>query len=223
MSNKKLGHIMALILLFLFISVYVHADVKVSSEGTYSDTDLTLNIYADTTGTANGDAEPILSYGVKVTYDTADITSPVVTKNNTDWFFGALGGTIYPTPNAEPVVTENSGVGEVVFVGGKLDQDDPTAGVDTTGMPDTRVLLASIVFQRSSTNIPAITIDTGKGGTYTNFVTTDGDVLDGTARLEFLAASITPECKLAGDINRDGVVNYIDLTTLQANWLQSCN
>lgn len=224
MTNKKFKNIMGLIVSFLFISAYAHADVQVSSEGTYSGSELTLNIYADTTistensSTAVGDAEPILSYGIKVTYDTDDIISPVVTKNNTDWFFGTEGGTTYATPNADPFVTEAGGVGEIVFVGGKLDQAAPTAGVDTTTMPEGRVLLATIVFQRESENVPAITVDIGKGGTYANFVTTDGDVLDGTARLEFLAASITPECNLVGDLNGDGRVNLIDFGLFRENY-----
>ena len=57
------------------------ADVDVYAEGAYSETDFVLYIYADIT-------PDILSYGVKVSFDTSELTLTSAEKNEDVWFLG---------------------------------------------------------------------------------------------------------------------------------------
>lgn len=143
------------------------AAVSVYGQGTYTDQYLELKIFADITTTA------LLSYGIRITYDTSSFSSDInaisVVKNSSVWYFGRLSDP-YPTPNAEPDI---STPGAVVIVGGKCDIDTPAAGV-----MGSRVLLATITFTRLNSTLPAIGLYLGKGGNYANFVQTDGQVLD---------------------------------------------
>lgn len=211
---KKCGKCFFIVIaLILFISHSAFSDVRISTEGEYTDTQLIINIYADTTDTSSGAAEPLVSYGVKITYDPADINNPVVQKNNGEWYFGTAASPL-PTPNADPDI---SIPGEIIIVGGKIDIAAPTEGVSGS-----KVLLANVTFNRVQTaTAPSVSIDLGKGGNFSNFVTNSGAVLDGTLRLTFLPAAINSSCNLRGDINNDNVVNYIDLSILQSNWLKS--
>ena len=68
---------------------------------------------------------------------------------------------------------DTSTTGEIVFIGGKLDINDPTAGV--TG---DKILLGHISFQRNNSNIPAFSLTYGRDGAYKNFVTTGNLILD---------------------------------------------
>ncbi|MBU1195822.1 MAG: hypothetical protein KKD32_13385 [Proteobacteria bacterium] len=209
MAINKFRWFVGTVFLFLLVSAYAYADVNVIAEGTYTDTQLTVTIFVDTTDLTNGDADPIVSYGVKLIYSPADLTNPTVTENDTDWYFGSPEAPL-PTPNTAP---DTSTDGEVIIVGGKIDILEPTAGVSGP-----KVLLATVVFDRISESIPEVSLELGKAGTYANFVTNVGDVLDGTDRINFLSSAITQECILNGDLNGDNRVNMSDFYIMQANW-----
>ncbi len=114
--------------IFAMVSLFAgaaSATVNVYAEGAYTDSDLAVYLSVDV------EADPILSYGVKLTYDSSDHGSPVVEKNDVDWYFGEQG-TPFPTPNAEP---DTSTPGEVVIVGGKLDSATKQAsGIFVSGV-----------------------------------------------------------------------------------------
>ena len=106
------------------------ADVDVYIDGSYTDTDLDVHVFADI------NAGPILSFGVRVDYPPSLVLSSA-TKNETVWYFGdGMAEYSYMDP-------EEDGSG-VVIIGGKLDTSAPTAGV--TG---NRVLLGTIKFTHS--------------------------------------------------------------------------
>lgn len=189
------------------------SDVRVSTIGTYSDSQVSIDIFIDTTNSDYGDADSIVSYGIKLLYDPSEISTPVVQKNTADWYFGTTESPV-ATPYAEPDI---SVPGQVVIIGGKLDALNPTAGVSGEN-----VRLATVTFTRvNSTTIPTISLSFGKSGSFSNFVTNSGDVLDNTARLDFFEPVLNAECNLMADINNDGRVNYQDFSYIQVNWLKT--
>lgn len=165
------------------------ADVDVNFEGAYTETDLALYIYADITSA-------ILSYGVKISYDTSELTLSNAEKNEAVWFFGD------GTDNHPYMEPETTNPGEVIIIGGKLDTAAPSAGV-TGG----RVLLGKVFFNRQDTSMPftpSLNIDLARGGSFDNFVQTDGVVLDG-AGVEF-----SLELHERGDANGSGGISTAD-------------
>lgn len=167
------------------------ADVDVYAEGAYTETDFAVYIYADING------PNILSAGVKLTYDTSELTVTSAEKNESVWF---LGGESYMDPDI-------STPGEVVFILGKLDTADPAAGVSGE-----RVLLGKAVFTRNITNdAPSVTLSLGRTtDTYSNFVATDATDLDGS--VNFIAATVVQR----GDANADGVITFADMSKVRA-------
>jgi hypothetical protein len=117
------GRLSILILLLVCVvcmpSSVLGADVDVYAEGAYTETDLVIYLYADIT-------PDILSYGVKLTYDTSELTLTGAEKNEAAWFFG--DGT--PTGNYDYMPPETATLGEVIIIGGKLDTAAPTGGCD---------------------------------------------------------------------------------------------
>ncbi|MCD6185392.1 MAG: hypothetical protein J7K84_06340 [Deltaproteobacteria bacterium] len=193
---KKSSRILLIIGLLVFVMgalIPVNsfaADVDVYAEGAYTETGFAVYIYADING------PNILSAGVKLTYDTSELTVTSAEKNESVWF---LGGESYMDPDI-------STPGEVVFILGKLDNADPAAGVSGE-----RVLLGKAVFTRNTTNAPSVTLSLGRTtGTYNNFVATDATVLDGS--VNFIAATVVQR----GDANADGVITFADMSKVRA-------
>jgi len=104
--------------------------------------------------------DPILSYGVKVGFDTGDLEVVSAEKNDAVWYFGS-GTTTYEY--MEPEIDNTAGT--VVIIGGKLDTEAPTAGVSGD-----RILLGKVTFNRLSSNTPSITLDFARDGDFANFV-----------------------------------------------------
>lgn len=213
MLIKKSVLIVAIFAVIFFMTVPVYADVIVTTEGVYSNSQLTVNIYVDTTVTTIGEADPLVNYGVKLNYPIADLNGSTVSINDTDWYFGSASSPLIPT-NAEPVISTD---GEIILIGGLIDEPGPTVGVSGD-----KVLLASIIFNRISENVPALSVGLGKTGNFANFVTNAGDILDGSDRIEFLTATVSPECNLVGDFNGDRRVDRTDLMIFRENWATGC-
>lgn len=190
MKLKVQDFISSLTVLFVIsLTTTATAGITVFTEGAYTPTDLVTNIYAKITG------DPLVSAGVKVTYNPADLDTPVVQKNEAIWFMGA-GGAEYAYRNPEH--TSNS----VIILLGKLDSTNPLAGVSGD-----RVLLATLKFRRLSAQIPTITLTLGRGGNYANFVTVPhGEVLD-MNQVSFT----NPLIRERGDANADGYITNLDM------------
>ncbi len=212
--GKFKGMLLALPILLVLMCGSGFTDVNISTEGTYTDTELTLKVYADTTesfGVDGSAVEPLVSYGVKVTYLPEELNAATIaaTKNETDWYFGTADGTKYPY-----IDPDTSTEGAVVIIGGKIDENSPTDGV-----AGSKVLLGTVVFERIDTEVaPTISVELGKDGDYVNFCTNDGDPLDNTERLNFDEPTIV--CYIEGDVNLDGNVNIADLGAVQKDWLK---
>lgn len=169
------------------------ADVDVYVEGAYTENDLAVYIYADINGSS------ILSSGVKLTYETSELTLTSAEKNESVWF---LGSETYMDP-------DTSTPGEVVIICGKLDEAAPLAGVSGD-----RVLLAKVRFARTESAMPfapILHITYGKSGDYDNFVATNGTVLDGT---DVAFGPITVAER--GDANADGHITSADMFTIRS-------
>ncbi|CAB1062749.1 hypothetical protein D1BOALGB6SA_7531 [Olavius sp. associated proteobacterium Delta 1] len=226
------------------------AEVDVYAEGAFT-TDQAQNvldifIYADLNFTEGG----VLSYGVTLTYSTAELefvsadkniifpvsgSTPPYTSNPGLWEFG--DDPAYKD-NPAPENTAESGTGRFVVIGGKLNQADPTAGV--TGA---RVFLAKVTFRSPSGNtIPpnpalALTYAVGDGtDSYRNFVGynasaqpgEEGVVLDSpdSTGVNFHDINVvtTPfDIAEYGDANADGNVNSVDYATIRDVIMGSSN
>ena len=196
---KKYGRYFAGVITLLFLTSFsASADVSVYAEGAYTDDDLMVYIYADVTGS------PLVSYGVKLTYDTLEVEIPTpdsVIKNDGVWYFGTAAAPL-ATPNADPDV---STPGYIVIVGGKIDESAPTAGVSGD-----RQLIAVVTFDRVDFGpVPTtIGLELGKVDPYANFVQVDSTVLDTESAPAFDIGNV--EVYQRGDANGDGLFTNTD-------------
>jgi hypothetical protein len=196
MGKRLIGLAALLILLFSTTGAYA-ADVDVSAEGVYTSDEFDVCVFADI------NASPLISFGVKVGYDVFDLTLTSATKNEDDWYFGD-STTKYPymDPNTDTP-------GQVIIIGGKLDKDNPTEGVDGLGVP-----LGRIKFDRTVPGGPfttAVSLFYGRGNgteedTYKNFVANDGSVKDGSG----VSFATVPIYQL-GDADQNGVLTNGDI------------
>lgn len=180
------------------------AEVDMGLEGAYTDSDLVVYIYADI------NAAPILSYGVKLSYNPAELSTPVAEKNEAVWFFG---DGVNNEPYMDPEVDTEAG--EVTFIGGKLDTSDLEGGSALSGVSGNRVLLGKVVFTRTGAGTDfglhlAVGRDDGPGG-YDNFVANDGRVLDAGG------VAFTPLIVVKrGDANADGFIDNKDYIAIRS-------
>jgi hypothetical protein len=193
---------LAVFLVSAFIVTNLNAaDVDVFAEAAYTETDLEVCIYA------NINAANLISFGVLVTYDPAALTVNTATdktnKNELLWYFGD-GGPDYPYMNPD-----TSTAGEVVVIGGKLDESAPTEGVGGQ-----KVLLGKVRFNRENSNIPFSTpigLALGRGGDYSNFVDTAGLVKDGSG-VSFAPVTLYQR----GDANLDNSLTNSDIFAISS-------
>lgn len=176
------------------------ADVDVYAEGAYTDTDLVIYIYADI------NSDPLVSAGVQLTYDNSKLTLTSAEKNETDWYFGS---TTEKYTYQDPQDTGSA----VIFLCGKIDEGNPTAGV--TG---TRKLIGKATFTRTESAAPGTSPETyfgsalGLGITrpapdeFANFVTTGEAVLDNVTN----GVSYNITIRKRGDANADSVITNSD-------------
>ena len=194
-----LGALMVIMGAFL-ASNAIAAEVDVYAEGAYTDSDLVVYIYADI-------PDPILSYGVKVGFDTGDLEVVSAEKNDAVWYFGS-GTTTYEY--MEPEIDNTAGT--VVIIGGKLDTEAPTAGVSGD-----RILLGKVTFNRLSSNTPSITLDFARDGDFANFVkpTDPPTVLDDQTTPEE-GVGFTVTVVQRGDADADGFLTNSDFFKIRA-------
>ena len=123
---------------------------------------ITVDVLADIS------AIQLRSYAFRLSFEPSKVFPTQLIKNEEVWRF--WDGFAERLPYRDPVQT---GSGEALFVGGVLDAQHPSVGVQGSG-----VLLGRAVFGRSSSQTPAFGLAIGHGGAYANFVSTDGRVLD---------------------------------------------
>jgi hypothetical protein len=196
-SKNKLIMCLAALLFFAFLSGSLQAaDVDVTAEGIFTSQEFEVCVFADIND------KPLISFGVLVSYDDAILSVNDATKAENVWYFGD-GTTNYPYMDPE-----TGKPGDVVIIGGKLDEGDPTEGVDGLGVP-----LGRVKFDRSESSIPlatTITLDYGRGlGDYKNFVATDGEVKDGPQPTGVSFATVPIYRK--GDVSKDGNLTNDDI------------
>jgi len=193
--KRKSSLIILAVLLLWALPAVALAQVSVYAEGAYTGTDLVVNIYADITG------NPLCSYGVTLSYDADRITVATATKNEDVWYFGT-------TSAKQPYMNPDTSTSEqIIFIGGKLDTDDPTEGVIGS-----RVLLGTATFNRKAGQDTVFGIGLSIGKThppFDNFVTTSKVVLDGS--VTYGSAAIFER----GDANGDGSINSTDYVAIR--------
>jgi hypothetical protein len=176
------------------------ADVNVYAEGAYTASDLVISIYADI------NSDPLVSAGVKLTYDNSKLRLASAQKNDAVWYFGTPDSKLH---YQDPQDTGNA----VVFLCGKIDENAPTTGV--TG---TRKLIGKATFTRTESLAPGASPETYFGSAlelgitrpapneFANFVTTTEAVLDNGG------VSYAVKIRQRGDANADGLINVQDIT-----------
>lgn len=168
----KVKYFQCVIGLFFFFSPHIlyATSIDVYAEGHYSETNFTLDLFADIYPSVDG---PVISAGVKVNFPIAKLQNPVATKNEYDWYLGSHSSPL-------PYLAPQEGVGEVVFLVARLDQSLPLGGVYGD-----RILLGRLVFDRiaeSAVPVPAdFTLGEGRPLAFVDFATVHGIALDGTA------------------------------------------
>jgi hypothetical protein len=142
------------------VSLYTESDLQSGQN------QLRVRVFADITDVGNGG--PLLSAGFVLNYG-GGLTNPVADKNVFDWYFGNPADL---QTYIEPDTTQD---GKVVFLLGKLDENFPTQGISGY-----RVLLGSVIFDYSGSSPTAADLELadGRPGSFADFVTTKGAVLD---------------------------------------------
>ena len=197
LTGRFLLSCFALFAVILLSSANTFADVNVFAEGAYTTNNLVVYIYADTTVNT---VTQLRSAGVKLIYAPSELTVNSVKKNESTWF---LGNESYMDPDI-------STPGEIVFILGKLDIENPDAGVSGE-----RVLLGKVTFVHTGLTSFTLNLDYGKRGPaneFKNFVdtATPANILDDTA-VNFGAITVTKR----GDADTDGVFTTSDMLQIK--------
>jgi hypothetical protein len=137
------------------------AAVDVYGETAASGPMIAVNLYADSP------SRSLLSFGVRLLYDTNAVHVLSAAKNTVVWYFSA-GGTNLPYIDPDTATP-----GQVTILGAKLDSLNPLAGVSGQ-----HILLGTVTFGRLSQATPQFTLALGRPVAFNNFVATDGTVLD---------------------------------------------
>jgi len=194
------------------------ATVGVYADVTYTDTNLVATIYADIDAT---DGDPLVSSGVKLAYNTGELSHPAAVKNLDIWYLGTSGSHFSYFP------PDISVAGEVTFILGRLDSSETVQ----TGVSGSEVLLGTVTFDRATSALPVsdpaalfgISVTLGRDRTtypdYVNFASLAGTDLDSS--VVFDPATYSFVSNLVGDINGDCVVDMMDFNILRANFGQT--
>ncbi|MBE9573093.1 MAG: hypothetical protein IMF11_20905, partial [Proteobacteria bacterium] len=198
--KRNLIILSCLLVFFAFTGSQAMA-VQVWGEGAYTDTDVQVCIYANT------ESDALRSFGVRLIYDSSELTYVSSTKNEADWYLTDGNGTQYNYQEPEDVVVGGSDRA-VVIIGGVLDPDKVPDEVSGS-----RVLLGTVWFTRTGSGplANALTLDLGKVSPYANFVRgpEETDVLDGL--VSFLSVDVYER----GDADGSGEITNVDMGTVR--------
>ncbi|MEW5802589.1 MAG: dockerin type I domain-containing protein [bacterium] len=159
---------MTVIMTMMAPSAWSAEAIKVFLEGAYTENNLGISIYANTY------SYKLVSAGVKLQYDPAQLSLKSAHKNEKVWFMKDVQGK-YPYVDPNKISTP----GEVIIIVGKLDLTDP----NMTAVTGERVLLAKVEFERNEhpkdpPSSSLMKLGYARDGKYVNFVTNEGKVLD---------------------------------------------
>jgi hypothetical protein len=129
------------------------------------------------------------------------LTNPVAEKNVVDWYFGN------PTDLQAYMDPDISQEGKVIFLLGKLDTNYPTQGISGY-----RIFLGSVLFDYSGSSPTAVDLWLADGhpGTFADFVTTKGAILDADVSYTVAELCTVDSLYLKGAIRALQVLNGID-------------
>ncbi len=206
-----------------FMPLNAFAQIVVTAEGAYTAGDLAIYIYADI-------GPEMRSAGIKLTYNTGELTAPVVEQNRKDWFLGEYiddSQQGLPYPNGVDISTP----GEVVIILGKLDTSEDGAHT-SEGVNGSRVLLGKVRFTRTAATIPYVPtglgLALGRDGKFANFVDISGNECDADPTNpddpDACAASVsfgTITVRERGDANADTNITNQDMGRVRNLILQS--
>ncbi len=174
-----------LVLSIITSKIAFATSVDVYAEGGYSDTSMTIKIFAD----INSDLQdgPLRSAGVKLIYPTEKLTGPLASNNTDDWYLGLPNASF---PYAAPDISVE---GEIVFLVGILDENNLGYGLEGE-----RILLGTVIFERKQNSaIPLasdLTLSQGKDTPFIDFATTLGEELDND--VVFLSSTVSSQALL---------------------------
>ncbi len=137
------------------------AAVTVYGTATSDGPTISVNIFADIPNA------PLVSFGVRLLYDSQALSVQSASKNTAVWYLAA--GT-NQFPYLDPEVTAP---GTVLIIGGKFDGANPLQGVSGQ-----QVLLGTVTFGRLVTAPAQFGLALGRTPSFANFVTTTSTVLD---------------------------------------------
>ncbi|HRZ99224.1 MAG TPA: hypothetical protein P5055_00680 [Candidatus Paceibacterota bacterium] len=162
----------------------VEAAVAVYGQAASTGELVSIGLFSDISNTR------LLSYGVRLGYDSSLVAVAKAEKNESQWFFS---DGIKRYPYADP---DASAPGEVLVIGGCLDGDNPLGGV-----AGDRVLLGRVVFKRLNATVPLFKLGIGHPTPFANFVNLEGKVLENIpGEVAFGPISADPE-----DLDLDGL------------------
>ncbi|MCP4022610.1 MAG: hypothetical protein GY729_12275 [Desulfobacteraceae bacterium] len=218
MNLTKLKKTVLMIWLSVFLMLPMTAfgaDVDIYAEGTMSETELIVYLYADV------NVQNLVSYGVSLNYDPAELvvaevlkdTDPIpYTSNVTKWYLGDSSASYKNNPTPDTSVP-----GEIIIIGGKLDPLNPTQGVGQ----GSKVFLAMVRFTPADVQIPAsptLFLSYAKGdgtSSFKNFVRLDNNtplVLDG-GNVYFGSVQVSEP----GDADANGAITPSDINMIKMN------
>ena len=165
--------------------------VNVYGKAYYNDKVLVLNVLADT-------VVQLRSFGIRLGFEPKSVELQSVASNDALWFLAAQPG-LRAAYNPSQVAEDS-----VRIVGARFQGDQRKQGV--TG---SEVLLATLMFQRTSADLPAFRLDLAGPVNYASFVTIDGDNVDRSVDgLGTLALSYQV---LSEDRDRDGIPDQFEV------------
>ena len=142
------------------------ASVRVYGEASSTGPTISVEVFADITAPA------IVSHTFKLFYPASRLRVLSATRNSAVWYMH--NGTSV-VPYAAP---DSSTRGEVLFIGAHMDGRNPLDGVIGN-----RVLLGTVVFARSTSDVPSFDMTIGRSGQFASFVGVNGEVLEATPGL----------------------------------------
>ncbi|MBN2374203.1 hypothetical protein JXL19_10500, partial [bacterium] len=164
-------------------------------EGAYTEENLVVQIYMNTYGLE------MISAGVRVIYDTNQLSVIKVLRNNDIWSISD-GDTAYPFQ--PPDINKP---GEIIIILGKINLSLPS------GITGDRVLLADIEFERKDHAMPpvfTINLEKARGGAFSNFVAINGNILDDIINFGSLQTGSGGNTSQRGDADGNGSIEQGD-------------
>jgi hypothetical protein len=166
------------------------ATVVVYGEASSTGELVSVRLLADITST------PLLSFSLRLLYDSAALAVNEATKNESVWYLSD-GKTRYPYLDPDLSIP-----GQILIIGGRMDGLDQIRGIIGK-----QVLLGSAVFRRLNSTTPRFKLNLGRASPFANFASPEGKAL------ELISGEVT-----LGEISPN--LEDMDLDGLNDRWEQ---